>query len=139
MRFSITDENNVHAWSYIHSKFKNEPFYFAHIEDYEQEKFITSSFLSIKQDDSLATNLDSWCKKHLNENQLNALRAALRKKKSRRKHASFSVELPRETYLDLKYLAAAEDKNIKDYLVMLIDMRNKEACPSSAKSQNKNL
>jgi macrodomain Ter protein organizer (MatP/YcbG family) len=127
MRFTITDENKLHVWSYIQSKLKNEPFYFAHIEDYEEEKFITSAFLAITQDDSLATNLNSWCKKHLNEKQLNALRAALRKKKSRRKNASFSVELPRETYLDLKYLAAAEDMNIKDYLVMLIDIRNKAA------------
>jgi macrodomain Ter protein organizer (MatP/YcbG family) len=139
MRFTITDENKIHAWSYIQSKLKNEPFYFAHIEDYEEEKFITSAFLAITQDDSLATNLNSWCKKHLNEKQLNALRAALRKKKSRQKHASFSVELPRETYLDLKYLAAAEDMNIKDFLVMLIDTRNKKACPTSVKSQNKNL
>jgi macrodomain Ter protein organizer (MatP/YcbG family) len=138
MRFTITDENKIHAWSYIQSKLKNEPFYFAHIEDYEQEKIITSSFISIKQNDSLATNLDSWCKKHLNEKQLNALRAALRKKKSRKKHASFSVELPRETYLDLKYLAAGEDMNIKDYLVMLIDIRNKEDCLQSVKSQNIN-
>ena len=127
MRYTITDENKVHAWSYIHSKLKNEPFYLAHIEDHKQEKIITSSFFTMMQDDSLATNLDSWCKKHLNEKQLNALRAALRKKKSRRKHASYSVELPREKYLDLKYLAAAEDMNIKDYLVMLIDIRNKEA------------
>ena len=127
MRFTITDENKLHVWSYIQSKLKNEPFYFAHIEDYEEEKFITSAFLAIKQDDSLATNLNSWCKKHLNEKQLNALRAALRKKKSRQKHASFSVELPRETYLDLKYLAAAKDMNIKDFLVMLIDIRNKAA------------
>ncbi|PKG99384.1 hypothetical protein [Paraglaciecola sp. MB-3u-78] len=139
MRFTITDENKVHAWSYIQSKLKNDPFYFAHVEYYELKKIITSSFISIKQDDSLATNLDSWCKKHLNEKQLNVLRAALRKKKSRRKHASFSVELPRETYLDLKYLAAAEDMNIKDYLVMLIDIRSKEACPPSINSQNINL
>jgi macrodomain Ter protein organizer (MatP/YcbG family) len=139
MGFTITDENKLHVWSYIQSKLKNEPFYFAHIEDYKHEKFITSSFISIKQDDSLATNLESWCKKHLNVKQLNALRAALRKKKSRRKNASFSVELPRETYLDLKYLAADEDMNIKDYLVMLIDIRNKEAGPSSVKSQNINL
>jgi macrodomain Ter protein organizer (MatP/YcbG family) len=134
MRFAITDENKVHTWSYIQSKLKNDPFYFAHIEDYEHEKLITSAFLAIKQDDSLATNLDSWCKKHLNEKQLNALRAALRKKKSRRKQTSFTVELPREIYFDLKYLAAAEDMNIKDFLLMLIDIRNKEASPSSAKS-----
>tara|TARA_R110002060_G_scaffold41547_1_gene53071 strand:- start:4409 stop:4828 length:420 start_codon:yes stop_codon:yes gene_type:complete len=136
MRFTITDENKAHTWSYIQSKLKNDPFYFAHIEDYEHEKLITSAFLAIKQDDSLATNLDSWCKKYLNEKQLNALRAALRKKKSRRKQASFTVELPRETYLDLKYLAVAEDMNIKSYLVMLIEIRNKEAGLSAVKSQN---
>jgi hypothetical protein len=136
MRFTITDENKVHARSYFQSKLKNDLSYFAYIEDHKHEKIITSSFLSIKEDDSLATNLDSWCKKYLNEKQLNALRAALRKKKSRQKQASSSVELPRKTYLDLKYLAAREDMNIKDYLVMLIDIRIKEAYSSSVKSQN---
>ena len=76
--------------------------------------------------------LNNWCKKYLQDKQLNSLRAALRKKRSRRKKDVLSIELDRDIYSDLKDLAAAEDMTLKDYLAMLIQDRYHEVKPPVA-------
>jgi len=133
MRFSITNENQKDAWAYISNKLKNDPNYL-YFDDLGKEDEAKDTFRAIRfNEDLTAEKLNNWCKKYLQDKQLNSLRAALRKKRSRRKKDVLSIELDRDVYSDLKDLAAAEDMTLKDYLAMLIQDRYHEVKPPVAK------
>ncbi|MDY6975714.1 MAG: hypothetical protein SVW51_05710 [Pseudomonadota bacterium] len=132
MRFSITTENNKDARTYIFNKLQNDPNYL-NFDDLKKEDEAKALFRSINfNDESAAKELDTWCKNYLQDKQLNSLRAALRKKSSRRNKDVLSIELDRDVYSDLNDLAAAEDMTLKDYLAMLIQDRYHEVKPPVA-------
>ncbi|GGF14963.1 hypothetical protein GCM10008027_44710 [Pseudoalteromonas gelatinilytica] len=132
MRFSITTENKKDAWAYIFNKLQNDSTYLI-FDDLKKEDKAKALFRSINfNDESAAKELDTWCKNYLQDKQLNSLRAALRKKSSRRNKDVLSIELDRDVYSDLNDLAAAEDMTLKDYLAMLIQDRYHEVKPPVA-------
>lgn len=132
MRFSITTENKKDAWAYIFNKLQNDSTYLI-FDDLKKEDEAKALFRSINfNDESAAKELDTWCKNYLQDKQLNSLRAALRKKSSRRNKDVLSIELDRDVYSDLNDLAAAEDMTLKDYLAMLIQDRYHEVKPPVA-------
>ena len=133
MRFNITDENKMIAWSYINRKILNDPVYFFHDNDLDKEKEATGLFRSIKLDDLMMTkNLEEWCKKFLLEKQFTALRASLRKQESRRKQRYFAVELINDSYNELNDLARNEGTTIKEYLAKLVKREYVEIKPPLA-------
>lgn len=132
MRFSITTENKKDAGAYIFNKLQNDSAYLI-FDDLKKEDEVKALFRSINfNDESAAKELDTWCKNYLQDKQVNSLRAALRKKRSRRNKDVLSIELDRDVYSDLKDLAAAEDMTLKDYLAMLIQDRYHEVKPPVA-------
>lgn len=132
MRFSITTENNKDAWTYIFNKLQNDSNYLI-FDDLKKEDEAKALFRSINfNDESAAKELDTWCKNYLQDKQLKSLRAALRKKRSRRNKDVLSIELDGDVYSDLKDLAVAKDMTLKDYVAMLIRDRYHEVKPPVA-------
>ena len=140
MRFTINDENKIHAYNYLSNKLKNDSYYLNHLDDlgldnsYKAAKALNQTY---KDGKLIAESLDAWCKKHLTDKQFNALRAALRKRLSRRTNDNTAIELGKATYSDLNDLAAAEGMNLKDYLAMLIEDKHKEVNPPVAYQASK--
>jgi hypothetical protein len=133
MRFNITDENKMIAWSYINRRIFNDPVYFFHDNDLDKEREATGLFRAIKLDDLMMTkNLQEWCKKFLLENQFKALCSSLRKKESRQKQRYFAVELINDSYNELNDLAKNEGTTIKDYLAKLVKREYQEIKPPVA-------
>jgi hypothetical protein len=133
MRFNITDENNMIAWSYINRKILTDPMYFFDDNDLDKEKEATGLFRTIKLDDLMMTkNLEEWCKKFLLEKQFTTLRASLRKKESRHKQRYFAVELINDSYNELNDLARNEGTTIKEYLAKLVKREYTEIKPPLA-------
>jgi|TARA_B110000240_G_C13448709_1_gene431539 hypothetical protein len=121
IKFNITDENKMIAWSYINRKILNDPAYFFHNNDPDKEREATRLFRAIKIDDPIMTkNLEKWCQTFLLENQFTALRASLRKKESRLKQRYFTVELISDSYNELNDLAKNDGISIKEYLARLV-------------------
>ena len=127
--FSINNENKLNAFTYISNKIKNDSTYLSHLNDIDEEKLAGSQLVDVYQD---CNALDNWCRKYLTEKQFNALRAALRKRQSRKTKDNTAIELDRETYSDLNDLAAASGMTLKSYLTMLIEDKYNEIKPPVA-------
>ena len=133
MKFNITDENKMIAWSYINRKILNDPAYFFHDNDLDKEREAIRLFRAIKVDDLMMTkNLEQWCLRFLLEKQFTALRASLRKKESRLKQRYFTVELISDSHNELIDLARNDGTTIKEYLAKLVNKEYAEIKPPVA-------
>lgn len=92
MKFKITDDNQISAFNYLHNKLRNDSTYLAHINDIDTERCAENelSNATVSHD-----ALDAWCRKYLTSKQFMALRAALRKRQSRRNTDATIIELER--------------------------------------------
>lgn len=67
-------------WAYVFNKLKNDPTYLD-FDDLGKEDEAKDTFRAIRfNEDLTAEQLNNWCKKYLQDKQLNSLRAALRQK-----------------------------------------------------------
>jgi hypothetical protein len=133
MKFNITDENKMIAWSYINGKIIHDPVYFFYDDDLDKEREATKLFRAIKSDDLMMTkNLEEWCKKFLLEKQFKTLSESLRKKDSRQKQRYFSVKLINNSYNELNDLAKNEGTTIEEYLAKLVKREYGEINPPVA-------
>mgnify|MGYP000675188041 CR=1 FL=1 len=133
MKFAITAENKTQAYTYLDNKMRSDLSYLCSLNDLELEQIAFEHFKGTYTDGVLYANLlDQWCRKYLTEKQFQALRAAIRKRKSRKANDNTSIELEKSVYSDLNDLAAAEGMNIKEYLTSLIKDKHSEVNPPVA-------
>lgn len=132
MKFNITDENKMIAWSYINRAIINDPesFFF---DDVEKERKAIKLFRAIKLDDiTITKNIEEWCESFLLKKEFEVLCKSLRKKDSRQKQRHFSVELIHNSYNELNDLARDEGTTVKEYLAKLIKKEYEEVKPPIA-------
>jgi macrodomain Ter protein organizer (MatP/YcbG family) len=131
--FAISDENRTGIFNYLIKKIKNDPLYLSHLGDIDVERAAERE-LSQNVD---AKSLDAWCKKYLNEKQFRALRAAIRKRDSRKLGRYVNLEIDKDTYSNLNDLAVAAGVPLKDYVSHLINESYKAVKPPVAKLSGK--
>jgi macrodomain Ter protein organizer (MatP/YcbG family) len=144
--FEFTKDNVNIAYHYIDKKITNDSSYLDSIcnFDLEHEKRAKKSLyyiLNVKEGADPKLLLE-WCNTYLSTKQFEALRAAIRKKKSRQNQRTTIIEIPMESYYGINELAVQSELTIKDYLIQLIERERKKNKPPFAqlkKQRKKNV
>lgn len=122
--FKFDDETATIAYLYLYRKLESDPMYLSAKADLNEEqkeeanRRLTSS--NGKEQEKYAL-LRSWCDTYLSKKQFDALRATVRKKKSRKNQQYKTVDVTTDTYYNLNDLAAESGMTIKNYLDKLIN------------------